>query len=187
VTIRVALRCASLLGALAACTNTLDPTVLVAADGAAGSPSDALATCSLFTMAPNEYVICPQPLDFAAAEGDCARRSATLAAVGSTDENEFVATSAHSLVNDNLWLGGTRGDDYVWHWPDGSVFWRGGPNGNAENGAFVTWVPGEPNDSSTVTTDPERCLALTFTANGWNDRACSLRLPYICEHLVPSP
>jgi hypothetical protein len=48
----------------------------------------------------------------------------------------------------------------------------------------VTWVPGEPNDSSTVTTDPERCLALTFQANAWNDRACSLFLPYICEHLV---
>jgi len=182
-----AIRCASLLGALVACTNTLDPSVLGAADAGVADAGEPLATCSLFTMAQNEYVICPQQLAYEEAALDCARRDATLAAVGSADENEFIATSAHSLVNDNLWLGGTRGDDYVWHWPDGSSFWRGGPNGSAENAAFVTWVPGEPNDSSTVTTDPERCLALTFTANGWNDRACSLQLPYICEHLVPSP
>jgi hypothetical protein len=187
VTASAAIRCASFLGALVACTNTLEPSVLGASDGGAGDGGSPLATCSLFTRTDTEYVICPQQLSFEAAALDCARRDATLAAIGSADENEFVATSAHSIVNDNLWLGGTRGDDYVWHWPDGSVFWRGGPGGSVEDGAFATWVPGEPNDSSTVTTDPERCLALTFQTNAWNDRACSLYLPYICEHAVLGP
>jgi len=176
-----------LLGALIACTNTLDPSVLAAGDAGDSDGGDPLATCSLFTRAQSEYVICPQQLSFEAAALDCSRRDATLAAVGSADENDFIATSAFSITNDNLWLGGTRGDDYVWHWPDGSVFWRGGPNGAAEGGSFAIWVAGEPNDSSTVTTDPERCLALTATGNGWNDRAGSLYLPYICEHLLPSP
>lgn len=175
---------AALLGAALACTNRLDPSVLTGNDAGAGEP---LAACSLFTMAASEYVVCPEPLDFAAAARDCASRSATLAAVGAGAENDFIATSAHSIVNDNLWLGGTRDDTYVWRWPDGSIFWRGGPNGAAEAGSFVTWVPGEPNDSSTVTSDPERCLALTFAANGWNDRSCSLHLPYICEHSSPGP
>jgi hypothetical protein len=172
-----------LTGALLACTNTLDPSVLVE-DGGGEGP---LPTCSLFTTAENEYVICPERLAYERASRDCARRNATLAAIGSDEENEFVATSARSIVTDNLWLGGTRDDQYVWRWPDGSVFWRGGPGGSAEGDAFVPWIPGEPNVSSTVTTDPERCLALTFSANGWNDRACSLQLPYVCEHPSLSP
>jgi hypothetical protein len=168
--------------ALGACTNTLDPSVLVEEEDGAE-----FATCSLFTAAESQYVICPEGLTYEDARSDCVRRNATLAAIGSPEENEFVATSAKSIINNNLWLGGTRDDLYIWRWPDGSVFWRGGPGGSAEGDSFVIWVPGEPNDSSSVTTDPERCLALTFNSNGWNDRACSLLLPYICEHPVPSP
>jgi hypothetical protein len=182
---RAALGALSLSGVLAACTNRLDPSVLV--EGEDGGGGELLATCSLFTIGENQYVICPEPLNYEDASRDCTRRIATLAAIGSDEENELVATSARSIVNENLWLGGTRDSQYVWRWPDGSVFWRGGPSGSTEGAAFVTWVPGEPNDSSTVTTDPERCLALTFAANGWNDRACSLHLPYICEHPPPGP
>jgi hypothetical protein len=174
------LRCACLVAALASCTTELDPSVLPLDGG------QMLATCSSFVeLPPAEYVICPEPMNFEAAAADCVRRGATLAAVGSTQENEYIAVSASSLVNGNLWLGGTRDDAHVWRWPNGSVFWRGGPDGAAEGDAFVTWLRGEPNDSSTVTTDPERCLALTFTANNWNDRACSLRLPYVCELATP--
>ncbi len=201
----LAIRYASLLVALASCTTDLEPSVLAvggyggggagsgggASTGGAGSGGtggEPLATCSSFVeIAPPEYVICPEPLDFEAAATDCARRSATLAAVGSAEENAYIAQSASSLVNGNLWLGGTRDDQHVWRWPDGTVFWRGGPDGSAEGNTYVRWLPGEPNDSSTVTTDPERCLALTFTGDNWNDRACSLQLPYICEQALPSP
>jgi hypothetical protein len=161
---------------VAACTTTLDPTVVVGDGG-----SDPLATCSLVAAGETEYVYCPVPLAFEAAAQDCARRGATLAAIGSAEENTFVATTAGGLVGGNLWLGGTRDDAYVWSWPDGSVFWRGGRDGTAEPGAFVLWQPEEPNDSSTTTTDPERCLALTLDGNDWNDRACSIVLPYVCE------
>ena len=180
-----ALRCAGLLGAAISCTTTLDPSVpATVADGGADEP---LPTCSAFVQASSSYVVCPNRLDFQAAAFDCMRRGATLAAIGSAAEDDFVATSAGTVVNDDLWLGGTRDDEYVWRWPDGSVFWRGGPDGAAENGAFVSWLPGEPNDASTVTTDPERCLALKFSRNDWNDRACSLALPYACEQTSPSP
>ena len=172
---------AALFGAALACTNTLQPTVLVGDDGAGGEGSDPLATCSRVVSGASDYVICPEPLDFASAANDCARRGAALAAIGSAEENDFVATSAGGLVSGNLWLGGERDDEYVWSWPDGAVFWRGGREGTAEDGAFVLWQQGEPNDSSTVTTDPERCLALTLGGNDWNDRACSLTLPYVCE------
>jgi hypothetical protein len=97
------------------------------------------------------------------------------------EEDDFIATSSYGLISGNLWLGGTRDGEYVWRWPDSTIFWRGGRDGAAEGGVYVRWQPGEPNDSSTVTTDPERCLALTLGGNDWNDRACSLSLPYVCE------
>jgi hypothetical protein len=172
-----------------ACTRTLEPSIAGDddEDAAGGSAGDPLATCSLFAAGASEYVVCPEPLDFYAAAMDCVRRDATLVSVGSADENTFVAASADGVVSGNLWLGGSRDDEYVWRWPDGSVFWRGGRDGAVENGAFVLWQPGEPNDSSTVTTDPERCLALTLGGNDWNDRACSIGLPYICERPLVGP
>lgn len=178
---------AGLLGVVLGCTTTLDPSIVVVDEGAGGAGNDPLATCSLLSASDRQYVICPEPLDFAAAAADCARRDATLAAVGSVEENDFIATSAGGLVSGNSWLGGSRDDDYVWRWPDGIVFWRGGREGAAENGAFVLWQPGEPNDSSTVTTDPERCLAITLGGNDWNDRACSIGLPYVCEYSAVGP
>jgi hypothetical protein len=180
--LRVVLGCACLLAFVGACTTTLDPTVLVADGG-----EEPLATCSLFAFSPSEYVICPEAIGFDEAAADCSRRGAALAALGSAEENDFVATSASGIVSGNLWVGGTRDDEYVWRWPDGSVFFRGGPGGTAEAGAFVLWQPGEPNDSSTVTTDPERCLALTLEGNDWNDRACSLLLSYVCERQSAGP
>jgi hypothetical protein len=163
-----------------ACTTTLDPTVVVGDDGArdGGAP---LATCSLVRGVGSEYVICPEPLDYAAAAADCEVRGVSLAAVGSAEEDDFIGASVYGIISGNLWLGGARDDDYVWSWPDGAIFWRGGREGAAEGDAYVRWQPGEPNDSSTVTTDPESCLALTLGGNDWNDRACSLRLPYVCE------
>jgi hypothetical protein len=182
---RIALRCVGLLGVTVACTTTLDPSFIVA--GEDGGVTDPLPTCSSFAQPPRAYVVCSEPLDFEAARLDCMRRGATLAAMDSAQENAFVATSAGNVANDDSWLGGTRDDAYVWRWPDGSVFWRGGPDGAPEGDSFVSWLPGEPNDSSTVTTDPERCLALKFNRSDWNDRACSLSLPYVCEQASPAP
>src|SRR3954464_10985088 len=181
----IALRCAGLLGAALSCTTTLDPSFV--AGGQDDGGSEPLPTCSSFAQAPSTYVVCSKPLDFEAATFDCMRRGATLAAIGTAPENEFVATNAGNVVNDDLWLGGTRDDAHVWRWPDGTIFWRGGPDGAAEGPSFASWFPGEPNDSSTVTTDPERCLALRFNRTDWNDRACSLELPYVCEQASTAP
>lgn len=125
-------------------------------------------------------MLCAEPLSQLAAEQDCAGRDARLAQIGSEQENAFIAEQARALGT-NSWLGGTRDDDSVWRWPDGSVFWRGGADGSVESGAYARWQPGEPNDSSTVLDEPERCLALTLGGDDWNDRACSLALPYVCE------
>jgi hypothetical protein len=176
---RVALTCAGLLGAALACTTSVDPSVVVGAGGESGE----LPGCSRFDLPRSDYLICPGPLDFEAAVADCARRGATLASVGAEEENDFLAATAAVIVNDDTWLGATRDDSYVWRWADGTVFWRGGPDGAPEADAFANWRLGEPNDSSTVTNEPERCLALKYDQSDWNDRACSLRLPYACEQV----
>ena len=150
-------------------------------EGTAGSGGGPLATCSLVQGVESEYVICPLTLDFVSAAADCELRNASLAAVNSAEEDDFIVMSVYGIISGNLWLGGMRDDDHVWSWPDGSVFWRGGRDGAVEGDAYVHWQSDEPNNASTVTTDPERCLALTLGGNDWNDRACSLNLPYVCE------
>lgn len=152
-----------------------------------GGESSVLPSCTRFSLGPSDYSICPEPLDFAAAAADCIRRGATLAVIGSEAEDEFVAASAAGFVDDDSWLGGTRDDSYVWRWADNTIFWRGGPDGAPEDDAFTHWLPGEPNDSSTVTNEPERCLALKYNQSDWNDRACSLLLPYVCEQAASAP
>lgn len=161
---------------LSGCYTTLDPAPLEGMED-----ESALPTCSFADSDTARYIVCPEQLPYAAAQMDCQRRGARLAAIASQQENDFIGMRVFAVVTANVWLGGTRTDDLVWSWPDGSVFWRGAADGSAEAGAFALWNQGEPNDSSTVTTDPERCVVLTAPNYEWNDRSCSLALPYVCE------
>jgi hypothetical protein len=172
--------CVAFALSTSACTTTLDPSVAVGGDGGAGGNGNQLTPCELFTSGSSEYLVCPERLDNAAAAADCERRDAALAAIGSREENEFIAARSESVFLGDWWLGGMRDDALVWSWPDDTIFWRGGPDGAAEPGAFSFWKMGEPNNASTTSPDPERCLALT-PADDWNDRACALKVPYICE------
>ncbi|HEX9619021.1 MAG TPA: C-type lectin domain-containing protein [Polyangiaceae bacterium] len=166
-----------------ACSVTLDPTVVVEDD--AGTPeADVLESCPAFQDGPTEYLVCPRTLPHAAAAHDCALRRAELASVASEAENQAIAGYAAETVGTNVWLGGVRDDELVWRWANGDVFWEGGSDGASQQEAFVNWAPGEPNDSSTVVADPEKCLALTLGGSDWNDRACSVSLGYVCERVL---
>lgn len=173
---------AFVLLAASACYTTLDPTLLGSPGSSEGSGGvGGLAPCSFENSGATQYIVCSSPLSYPAAAADCAARGADLAAIQSEAESAVVAAFSFSVVDTNVWLGGTRNDDQVWSWPDGSVFWRGDRNGSVEAGAYARWQPGEPNNSSTVTSDPERCLAMTAAESDWNDRSCSLLAPYVCE------
>jgi hypothetical protein len=180
----LALALATLAGTtMPACTTTLDPSVLVGEeDGGDGSGGQPLAACTRVTSGGVEYLFCPGRLTDSGAAADCALRDATLCAVGSAEENDFLAATSAPIAPGDWWLGGYRDELFVWRWPDGTEFWRGGPDGAPESGAFADWKPGEPNNASTTSPDPERCLALT-PAGDWNDRACVLLLPYVCERV----
>lgn len=152
------------------CHTTLEPVRL---EGAA---------CSEVEILGKKYAICEAPLSQVAAELDCELRGAHLAALESAEENEAVAQAVFAVVSSsNVWLGGSRDDEFAWSWPSGAVFWRGGRDGMAEGEAFVLWQAGEPNNTSSLTGDGETCLALTSENADWNDRSCNLALPYVCE------
>lgn len=140
------------------------------------------AECSDVEIFGKKYAICEPPLSQVAAELDCELRGAHLAALESAEENEAVAKAVFAVVSSsNVWLGGSRDDEFAWSWPSGAVFWRGGRDGMAEGEAFVLWQAGEPNDTSSQTGGAEACLALTAEHADWNDRSCELALPYVCE------
>jgi hypothetical protein len=186
-----------LVGSASACWVTLDPILdgdaavdtadadAAGKDAVSDSAADAATsppeTCTVVETASSEYSLCADPKSFSDAVADCATWNAELAAIGSELENEFLAIESYDPIGTNLWVGGNRDDELVWRWQDGSVFWRGGRDGAVEPGAYAKWAPGEPNDSSTVVDEPERCLALTMEGYDWNDRACSLELAFACE------
>jgi hypothetical protein len=138
--------------------------------------------CSDVVIVGKKYAICEAPLSQVDAELDCELRGAHLAALESPEENEAVAQAVFAKVSSsNVWLGGSRDDEFVWSWPSGAVFWRGGRDGMAESEAFALWQAGEPNNTSSQTGEAETCLALTAEHADWNDRSCELALPYVCE------
>src|SRR6185503_8297761 len=75
------------------------------------------------------------------------------------------------------WIGAIEhGNDEVWRWLGGEVFWRGGANGAPEAGRFSAWGTGQPNDGGQD--HLQRCVR---TTPSWNDWGCGIRLSYICE------
>lgn len=186
------------------CTTTLDPTTLDQPDaqpGGANSGGQANIGCpdasetggagfvSCVNLSPclsvggaEEYILCQHNLSYDAAAFECGLRGGHLVEIDSAEENLLLAQSAEESIGTNIWLGGRRSEAYVWAWQDSqTVFWQGGRDGTPVEGVFVAWEPGEPNNTSTVSDEPEKCLALTLGDTDWNDRACSIELAFACE------
>jgi hypothetical protein len=103
---RRALACACVACALGwSCTTTLDPSVVVVGDDGGAETGEPLVPCTTFASPVSEYFVCPGLLAHDAALGDCALRGATLAAIGSAEEDAFVAAGAIPVVSADLWLG----------------------------------------------------------------------------------
>ena len=182
------------------CTTTLDPTTLETGpsdpepidppvgcaeeDGMAGATFSScveLEPCSSVGQE-EDYLLCSHTLSYEAASHECRLRGGYLAEVNSEAENRLLADAANQTVGTNVWLGGKRSETFVWAWEQSQiVFWRGERDGTPEENVFVVWQADEPNNSSTVSDEPEKCLALTSEDADWNDRACSLDLPFACE------
>ena len=93
---------------------------------------------------------------------DCAAIGAHLATVTSAAEQAFVTT----LTGRDTWIGLFQGPT------EGSWFWSTG-----ERFDFRAWGPSQPDDFQAN----EDCVHLAAGTGLWNDRACTTRLPFLCE------
>jgi hypothetical protein len=167
------------------CATRVDPTFSPKLDEPIGGapPTIDESHCEDLLLPDRIFLVCSTPdVPFADAAADCQQRGGELVRIRSAEENAvLVAQAREQATHSNIWLGGTRDDDHVWRWSDGSVFWNGLADGTAESDVFTNWQNGEPNNMSTVTDEPERCVALALFDGGWRDRSCSLALSYFCE------
>jgi cysteine-rich repeat protein len=104
------------------------------------------------------YALRTQPEAIAA----CANLGAHLATVTTDEEQAFVTT----LAGRDTWIGLFQGPTETgWFWSTGETF------------AFHAWAPNQPDDFQAN----EDCGHLIGGTGLWNDRACTTRLPYLCE------
>lgn len=104
-----------------------------------------------------------------------------LAVVNDTGENQFLSGWV-VMKHSGAWLGGTdQVTEGTWLWVNGTQFWSGTATGNAVNGAFTAWYPGQPDNGGTSGPDSD-CLMMTWTVpNAWYDARCADFEDYICE------
>ncbi len=93
---------------------------------------------------------------------DCAAKGGHLATVTSAAEQAFVTT----LAGRDTWIGLFQGPT------EGAWFWS-----TAERYDFKAWAMGQPDDAGAN----EDCAHLIAGTGAWNDRACTARLPFLCE------
>ena len=96
------------------------------------------------------------------ATADCAALGAHLVTITSAAEQAFVA----SIAGRDVWIGAFQGTG------EGTWFWSTG-----ERWEFTAWGVGQPDDAGAN----EDCAHVAAATGLWNDRACTARLPYLCE------
>ncbi|MFK7926547.1 MAG: MopE-related protein [Myxococcota bacterium] len=115
----------------------------------------------------NIYLFCNYQQPWAGAQSACNSWNYDLLTVDSFDEDEFAQTWLRNVNSSTPWWMGfnDRSREGDWVWEDGTAV------------TYTNWETGEPNDQG-----GEDCGQLNFFLNGaWNDQACSLRYPFICE------
>ena len=135
--------------------------------------------CNCFDNDGHAYLFCFNSRVWAVAESMCEFYSMTLTKIDSPAENAWIQAEALSLTTplqfQYFWIGGsTVGSPGTWHWPDGTIFWKGGANGTAVKGVYFDWHKDNPQDTGT-----EACVFMD--QDGWQDGDCTSSRSYVCE------
>lgn len=155
------------------------------------------ADCAGFALEGRGYMFCSASVVRDVAADRCELEGMRLAWIESDAENELLVDSiaaadvpapeddeilvyigANDSATEGTWIWRGRGAI-----ADGFQFWQGANAGNAVNGSYESWSPGEPNN----TDDDENCGVLSvFGGNNrapgnWDDRDCDSALPFVCE------
>nr|XP_022310810.1 secretory phospholipase A2 receptor-like isoform X2 [Crassostrea virginica] len=93
----------------------------------------------------------------------CQDLNSTLVEIENQAENDFV----RDLLNgENTWLGGNdRTTEQTWEW-----------SGNLSAWNYTNWRKDQPDDYR------EHCVMM-YTDGTWDDRHCSIALPFVCEKI----
>jgi len=108
-----------------------------------------------------------------------------LATITSSGENSFIQTK----LSGDAWLGASDDSRFLgegnWSWVDGPEsgdnFCTGDNNCVPNDGSYVNWAGGEPNNSG----GNENCMETYITNGTWNDLPCSATNGYVVEYGSP--
>jgi hypothetical protein len=135
--------------------------------------------CTAASFNGHRYLLCQTSLTQPDAAAQCAANGMRLAKVEDAAENQWIVQTlagpvlpVDSGVN-WIWLGGSDAvTEGSWLWPDGTLFYQGGPVG----GLFTNWGQAEPNDAR----GGEDCLAVRISYR-WTDLDCTELHHFCCE------
>jgi Lectin C-type domain len=158
--------------------------------------------CAGFALADHGYMFCAEGVDRDVALARCAAEDMKLAWLETPQENAAVVARIAGLDVANAGgevlaqIGASDADDEdEWFWignaaaVDGFLFWEGNATDDDDDDAvavgtaYENWADEEPNDD----VDGEDCGVLSVTGSAsrapgeWDDRACELAIPFVCE------
>jgi hypothetical protein len=136
---------------------------------------------------------------FADAEARCVTQGMHAVVIDSAQKSaavlQAVATHYSSLTTISetqsaIWIDAHDGEvEGTWHWgTNGPVFWIGDATGSAQNGAYVDWASGKPNNAGGG--DGEDCAVMHVGSGAdplgtWNDDTCEGVHAVFCEAAQP--
>lgn len=123
-------------------------------------------SCVSASYAGANYAFCLDPHTFLEAEYVCKGYDATLAVPDDAAENDWVASTAMSLGNQNYWIGvDDQEEEGKYVKPDGTPV------------TFFAWGNGKPDGN-----DAQNCVSIDPAAGGsWNDKVCTQQFGAICK------
>jgi hypothetical protein len=126
------------------------------------------------------YWFCDSQVTWDRADALCrAQANRRLVRIEDGYENAFVAANLTTAA----WFGG-RAENGEWRWakagqqdfeepPSSTLFWRGGPSGDA-NARYTSWKPGQPASDA--------CARVEGASGAWDAQSCGAVQPgFVCE------
>jgi hypothetical protein len=134
-------------------------------DCARGADDGNVCPCPSRTHAGAFYLLCVNQRTWDNARGVCQDFGLDLVVINGLDESVYVREEARLVGGESWWLGfSDLAQEGQWAWVDASA------------DGFLRWTQGEPNNFN-----EEDCAELQTSTGRWNDIACGLRRPFVCE------
>jgi len=147
-------------------TNAV-PSQMLRSSYATSCPPPPADNCRGVSYGGHMYWFCPGGMSWSAARSACQSAGMDLAAIGSSEENDFVEDN----VNSDHWIGLSDPSlSSPWVWVSTSA---------PTSAGYENWASNEPNAPTRV----PNCGELTTNNGEWNDTTCDTAQAFLCEQL----